>query len=118
MYDDPGSPKGIVSHEAICVNGEALRCVHCDEPIYNLEYALAAHPGYDLSKRIAVIVHEWCAYPFLEEYYTARRRWPWWYGASARELLYDSPTYTFLARGPCGSSPAQYQRLEAFRIGL
>jgi len=118
MQDDPSSPKGIVSQEAICVNGETLRCIHCDEPICDLEYALAAHPGYDLSKRIAVIVHEWCAYPFLEEYYTARRRSPWWYGASARDLLYDPPTYPWLARGPCGSSPAQYRRLEAFRRQL
>jgi len=118
MYDDPSSPKDIVSQESICVNGEVLRCVHCDEPICDLEYALAAHPGYDLSKRIAVIVHEWCAYPFLEEYYTARRRWPWWYGDSARDLLYDPPTYTFLARGPCGSSPAQDRRLQVLRREL
>src|SRR5215210_1586816 len=111
MYDDPGSPKNIVSQEAICVNGEILRCVRCDEPICDLEYALAAHPGYDLSKRIAVIVHEWCAYPFLDECAAARRRSSWWYGASARELLYDPPTYPWLTRGPSGSSPAQRRRL-------
>jgi len=118
MQDDLSAPKNIVSQEAICVNGEILRCVHCDEPIRDLEYAIAAHPGYDPSKRIAVIVHEWCAYPFLEEYHTARRRWPWWYGASARELLYDPPTYPWLTRGPSGASPAQRQRLEAFRREL
>ena len=118
MHGDHSSPQEIVSQESICVNGKILRCIHCDEPIYNLEYALAAHPGYDLSKRIAVIVHEWCAYPFIEEYYTARRRSPWWYGASARELVYDPPTYSFLARGPCESSPAQYRHLEAFRRQL
>jgi hypothetical protein len=115
MQNDPGSPKDIVSQEAICVNGEVLRCVHCDEPIRDLEYVVAAHPGYDLSKRIAVAVHEWCAYPFIEEYRIARRRSPWWYGASVSELLYDPPTYPWLARGPCGSSPAQTRRLEVFR---
>jgi hypothetical protein len=118
MHDDPSSPDNIVSQEAICVNGENMRCVHCDEPILDLEYAVAAHPGYDLSKRIAVIVHEWCAYPFIDEFAARHRRSPLWYGASARELLYDPPTYLFLARGPWGSSPAQYRRLEAFRREL
>jgi hypothetical protein len=117
MQDDPSSPEDIVAQEAICVNGKSLRCVHCDEPIYDLEYALAAHPGYDLSKRIAVAVHEWCAYPFVEEC-AARRGSPWWYGASVRDLLYDPPTYLLLARGPSGSSPAQYRRLEALRREL
>jgi hypothetical protein len=111
MSDNPGSPQDIVSQEAICVNGETLRCVHCDEPIQDLEYALAAHPCHYENQ--FVIVHEWCAYEFA-----VATGGPLWYWASVRELLYDPPTYPFLARGPCGSSPAQYRRLEAFRRQL
>jgi hypothetical protein len=115
MHGDHSSPQEIVSQEAICVNGKILRCVQCDEPIRDLEYAMVAHPGYDISKRICVGVHEWCADQFHEEYFARHRRGPWWYIASASELLYNPQTLPWLTRGPAGSSREQRRRLQVLR---
>jgi hypothetical protein len=115
MHDDHSSPQEIVSQKAIYVNGKILRCVQCDEPIRDLEYAMAAHPGYDPSERICAGVHEWCADQFHEEHVAKHRRRPWWYMASASELLYDPATLPFLTPYPRGSSYAQYQRLQTLR---
>jgi hypothetical protein len=115
MHDDHSSPEDIVSQEAICVNGEILRCVQCDEPIRDLEYAMVAHPGYDISKRICLGVHEWCADQFHEEYTARRGRRTWWYMAPASELFYNPATLPWLRLHPKGTSREQRRRLQVLR---
>jgi hypothetical protein len=119
MHDDHSSPREIVSQDAICVNGKILRCVQCDEPILDLQYAIAAHPGYDISKRIAVIVHEWCADEFDEKYTARRRRRTWWYMAPANDLVHGGPdgkpVLPFLRRHLEGTSREQRRRLQVLR---
>jgi hypothetical protein len=118
MHDDHSSPQKIISQEAIYVNGEILRCVQCHEPIRDLEYAMVAHPGYDLSERIGAGVHEWCADKFHEDY-TEWRHQPWWYMASASYLMYGGPdgkpVLPWLRRHPEGTSREQRRRLQVLR---
>jgi uncharacterized protein with PIN domain len=86
MCGDHSSPRKIVSQEAICVNGETLRCVQCDEPILDLQCCLVAESGDEEHK-----VHEQCA----EQFDAARGHALYWYGPSAEELLNGSLSIAF-----------------------
>jgi len=79
---------------------------------------MVAHLGYDLSDRTGVIVHEWCADRFHEDY-TDKRLYTWWYLNPASDLVYGKrngrPLLPMLCPGPAGTSREQRWRLQELR---